>query len=93
MFISIQITKVLGFQLSFPPKTDTGIEESSFYIQGSYGFRSFQSVFGRWTGSYRSPWIPNTNLGNIAGYGIWFGNQGLPDNAYRPFLPNRFFFL
>lgn len=62
------------------------------YIQGSYGFRSFQSVFGRWTGSYRSPWIPNTNLGNIAGYGIWFGNQGLPDNAYRPFLPNRGFF-
>jgi hypothetical protein len=55
------------------------------YVQVSYPTSSYRTVFGRWTGSYRTHWfVPSEESGISRG-------EPLPENAYRPFLPTRGF--
>ncbi|MFT5686705.1 MAG: hypothetical protein ACI8RZ_007661, partial [Myxococcota bacterium] len=55
------------------------------YVQVSYPTSTYRTIFGRWTGSYRTHWfVPDKERGISRG-------EELPSNAYRPFLPTRGF--
>lgn len=55
------------------------------YVQVSYPRSANRTIFGRWTGSYRTHWfVPDADRGIRRG-------EPLPGNAYRPFLPTRGF--
>ncbi|MEC7985146.1 MAG: hypothetical protein VX278_08275 [Myxococcota bacterium] len=60
------------------------------YAQVSYAIDPLRSIFARWTGTFREPWISANSL-NVGGFPIHYGNRPLPENAYRPLLPTRGF--
>lgn len=60
------------------------------YAQVSYAMTPLKSIFARWTGTHRSPWVAEQEY-NLLGFPIRFGDKGLPENAHRPSLPTRGF--
>lgn len=50
------------------------------YAQVTYAHTLRHSFFGRYEYSYRTPWVSS---------GDGYSNQGLPNGAYRPYLPTR----
>ena len=50
------------------------------YAQVTYAHTLRHSFFGRYEFSHRTPWVSS---------GDGFTNQGLPNGAYRPYLPTR----
>ena len=87
---------------SNPPSTGTwipSVEETTdrywdkrirAYAQVSYAMTPLKSIFARWTGTHRSPWVAAQEY-NLMGFPIRFGNKGLPENTHRPSLPTRGF--
>ena len=50
------------------------------YAQVTYAHTLRHSFFGRYEYSHRTPWVSS---------GDGYSNQGLPNGAYRPYLPTR----
>ena len=60
------------------------------YAQASYALNPLESIFARWTGTHRSPWIAAQEY-DLLGFPLRYGNKDLPDDAHRPSLPTRGF--
>lgn len=58
-----------------------------FYAQMTYPTDPFRTVFVRWDGQLRSPWLVpgSSDIGRVR------RGEPLPAEVYRPFLPNRGF--
>ncbi|MEL6344022.1 MAG: hypothetical protein AAFV53_12960 [Myxococcota bacterium] len=58
-----------------------------FYVQMTYPTDPFRTVFIRWDGQLRTPWL----VPGSSDFGRLGRNDPLPAQVYRPFLPNRGF--